>query len=490
MPILTVKQDDKITTVNFEKGTLLDDLLVKHGFKVPHLCGGRGKCGKCAVDISGDISEETDTEREFGKRLSCRTVLYGDATLELKKQKSIANIDTGEDFEYLPNMETVSRLGVAVDIGTTTIAMKLCDLTNDRIIDANAVLNPQITLSGDVIGRIALAASGKADLLRNLVSNAVETSVKDMLIKNNFSDNVEKTVVTGNTSMLYLYTGKDAQKLSVYPFITDELFDFEQTLGDTDSYFPPCVSAFAGADLLCAVLASGMTDKNEISLLCDIGTNNEIALYKDGVLTVTSTAAGPVFEGAGITHGCMGIKGAIDKVWLENGILNIHTIEEDIPCGICGSGVIDSVAVGLKTGIIDKNGNLSSDICFYNDIVLTQDDVRAVQLAKSAILSGIQTLTALCGIRCEEIKTFYIAGGFGKYINIQNAGYIGLFPKCFSEKTKILGNAALDGAVKLLFDGKQKNKIRNIASVCKCVNLGGNENFNKLYIKNMSFEEI
>lgn len=490
MPILTVKQNNKITNVYFEKGALLDEVLIQHGFKIPHVCGGRGKCGKCAVNISGDISDEMSTEREFGKRLSCRTVLYGDATLELETQENIVNIDTGENFERMTNLGDVSLLGVAVDIGTTTIAIKLCDLTNDKIIDANTIINPQITLSSDVIGRIAIAAQGKKDLLKNLVNSAIKTAIKDILLKNNLSDTIAKIVVTGNTSMLYLYTGKDTSKLATYPFITDELFDFEQTLDSMNTYFPPCVSAFVGADLLCAVLASGMTDKNEVSLLCDIGTNNEIALYKDGKLTVTSTAAGPVFECAGVTHGCMGIKGAIDSVCIENGLINIHTIGEDIPCGICGSGVIDSVAVGLKMGIIDKEGNMSSDICFYDDISLTQDDVRAVQLAKSAVLSGIQTLTKICGITCNEIKTVYIAGGFGKYMNVQNAQYIGLFPKDFAEKTKILGNAALDGAVKLLLDEDLKNKIRNIASICKCVNLGGNEDFNSLYIKNMSFENI
>lgn len=490
MPILTVKQDTKITKIPFEKGELLDEVLIKNGFKIPHTCGGIGKCGKCAVNISGDISEETRIERKLGKRLSCRTVLYGDADLELKEQENIVNIDSGENFELSTNTESDSRFGIAVDIGTTTIAIKLCNLTSDKIVDAKTIVNPQMTLSSDVVGRIATAASGKADLLKCMVNNVVKTSIKDVLMKNNLSNTIEKTVVTGNTSMLYLYMGKDTKKLLTYPFITDELFDFEQMLDGTDTYFPPCVSAFVGADLLCAVLASGMTEKNEVSLLCDIGTNNEIALYKDGELTVTSTAAGPVFEGAGITHGCMGINGAIDKVWLENGLINIHTIGEDTPCGICGSGVIDSVAVGLKLGIIDKNGTMSSDICFYNDISLTQDDVRAVQLAKSAIFSGIQTLMKISGITSDEINTFYIAGGFGKYMDVQNVRYIGLFPKKFSEKTKILGNAALDGAVKLLLNSEMKNKIRNIASICKCVNLGGNEDFNSLYIKNMSFDQI
>lgn len=487
MPILTVKQNDRTTTVYFEKGVLLDELLTEYGFKIPHVCGGRGKCGKCAVDINGDISEETSIEKEFGKRLSCRIVLYGDATVELKAQESIASIDAGKPRDDLSNINTACGLGAAVDIGTTTIAVKLCDLANNKIIGTKTAINPQVSVSGDVIGRISKAASGEYDLLKTLVNEEVKTMIDAIAAEHHLLNNVEKTIITGNTSMLYLYTGTDTKKLGTYPFITDELFDFEQTLNDVDTYFPPCVSAFVGADLLCAVLESGMTEKNEVSLLCDIGTNNEIALYKDGILTVTSTAAGPVFEGAGITHGCMGIKGAIDKVWLENGVINIHTIEEDIPCGICGSGVIDSVAVGLKTGIIDKNGTMSSEICFYNDIVFTQDDVRAVQLAKSAILSGIQALTKICGITEDEIKTVYVAGGFGKHIDIENAESIGLFPKGFSEKTKILGNAALDGAVKLLFDGEQIKRIRKIALICKCINLGGNEYFNDLYIKNMSF---
>lgn len=487
MPILTVKQKNKEIKILFENGALLDELLIENGIKIPHACGGLGKCGKCAVDIDGDVSEESETEKEIGKRLACRTVLYGDSTVVLNTvDYMIANIETGHDIPVEHGIYS-DDIGVAVDIGTTTIVVKVYDLTNDRCIGTKSSINPQTAISGDVIGRIGEAFHGKADMLKKIVNDSVNSMIKNVLQEHNLPQNVYKSVVTGNTSMLYLYTGQNTKKIATYPFTTDTLFDFEQMLNNTMVYYPPCVSAFVGADLLCAVLVSGMTEKDEVSLLCDIGTNNEIALYKDGVLTVTSTAAGPVFEGAGILHGCAGIEGAIDKIDIENGIMSLHTIGEKDPCGICGSGVIDAVAVGLKLGIIDSNGTLKSKIQFYNGICFTQEDVRAVQLAKSAVVSGIYKLAEECNVNIDDIDTFYIAGGFGSHLNVENAEYIGLIPKGFAQKAKVLGNAAIDGASELLMNKESRIKIRNIANSCRNVNLGGNERFNKLYIKNMSF---
>lgn len=487
MPILTVKQKNEDVMIEFEKGALLDELLIANGIKIPHACCGLGKCGKCAVDIEGDISEETASEREIGKRLACRTVLYGDAVVMLCSDDKIASIEAGSnvisDFE-----DSTDDVGVAIDVGTTTIVVKVYDLSNGKCIGIKTATNPQTAVSGDVIGRIGEAIHGKADILKKTVNDTVESMINGVLQEHNLPQVVNNAVITGNTSMLYLYTGHNTKKLASYPFTTDTLFDFEQTLNNTCTYYPPCVSAFVGADLLCAVLVSKMTEKEEVSLLCDIGTNNEIALYKNGVLSVTSTAAGPVFEGAGILHGCAGIEGAIDKLHIENGMISLHTIGEKDPCGICGSGVIDAVAVGLKMGIIDNNGSMKSDIRLYNGVCFTQDDVRAVQLAKSAVVSGIYKLMEDCNVDINDIDSFYIAGGFGSHLNVDNAEYIGLIPKGLAKKARVMGNAAIDGASELLINKESRIKIRNIAHSCRCVNLGGNERFNKLYIKNMSFD--
>ena len=246
------------------------------------------------------------------------------------------------------------------------------------------------------------------------------------------------------------------------------------------------MNAFVGADISCAVLASGMC-KEKTTLLCDIGTNGEIALWKDGILSVTSTAAGPAFEGALISCGCSSIPGAIDKVWWEDNALAIHTIGDQPAVGICGSGLIDAVAVLLQQEIMDETGALEEDVVLAPGVTLLQKDIRALQLAKAAIAAGIQTLLDSTGTTCGEIETFYLAGGFGSHLNLTNAAAIGLIPEKLVKKTKVLGNAALAGAARLLLDPAATEEIRTIAEHSRHFNLGGNPVFNHNYMEQMLF---
>ena len=244
------------------------------------------------------------------------------------------------------------------------------------------------------------------------------------------SEALDALVLTGNTTMLYLLTGRNPEPLSHAPFVADCLFDMESRVLERNAYLPPCMNAFVGADISCAVLAAGQCDKDAVSLLVDIGTNGEIALWKDGTLYVASTAAGPAFEGAGISCGCASLRGAIDRVWLQDGQLRAHTIGEQRAVGICGSGLIDAVAMLLEKGEIDETGATESERLELRDgIALLPKDIRAVQLAKAAIAAGIETLMQSAGVGPEHIETLYIAGGFGSHLDVRSAAAIGLFPR-------------------------------------------------------------
>ena len=246
--------------------------------------------------------------------------------------------------------------------------------------------------------------------------------------------------------------------------------------------------AFVGADITCAVLASGMCDKEETALLCDIGTNGEIALWKNGKLYTTSTAAGPVFEGAGISHGCQSISGAIEAVTLKDTAFSIKTIGNAKAVGLCGSGVIDTVACLLENGTIDETGAMEEDkILLCENIFFTGEDIRNVQLAKAAIAAGIQTLLSLTDTKPEDISAFYIAGGFGTHLNLKSAIRIGLFPMALKNKVTILGNAALKGVASMLTNSAWIDRAHAVAINAKCINLGGNSEFNKYYIDEMFF---
>jgi len=484
MSELTIIKGSVTCKVPFEGTPLVDEVLIASGFETPHPCGGHGKCGKCAVTLSGAVSKPDDVETKFGKRLSCRARLLGDATVTLAEAEGEMQIEMrgGEGKYTLRPMS--GRYGGAVDIGTTTVAVKVYDLATGECVGSAAAKNPQTAVAADVMGRIEAAMKGELVRLRDLIRETLRTLLTEACPTGQLPDSL---AITGNTTMLYLLCGRDPTCLSAAPFRADTLFDTEWILFDRPTYLPPCMNAFVGADITCAVLASGMCDSSETALLCDIGTNGEIALFKDGKLYVTSTAAGPAFEGAGISCGCGSVAGAIDRVWAENGVICVHTIGEAAPVGLCGSGLIDAIATGLTEELIDETGALDDPMILYGNVALEPRDVRAVQLAKAAVAAGITTLLQASGTAPESVKTLYIAGGFGSHLNIESAVTIGLLPAELASRAKVIGNAALDGTIRALLDKTQHQALTKIAALSTHINLGGDPRFNDNYIECMMF---
>jgi len=463
---------------------LLSDLLEQAGFTGMKPCGGRGVCGKCAVTVSGQISEPNAAEQKAGTRLSCQTIVFGDAEVTLPEVKKMEQIQT-DSGHVVFGRPMEGTLGAVVDLGTTTIAMKVYDLTSGQLVGEAACMNPQASVAADVMGRIGAAMNGQLEKLCAQVTDTIEQMLRDSGAD---PEKVDLMAVTGNTTMLYLLTSRDPTCLSAAPFKADTLFDNYTSFLGRKTYLPPCMNAFVGADITCAVLASGMCDSPATALLCDIGTNGEIALWKDGILHVTSTAAGPAFEGAGISCGCGSVGGAIDKVWVQDDDLQIHTIGDKPAVGLCGSGLIDAVAALLALEWMDETGALDDDdVTLADNVILLQKDIRAVQLAKAAIAAGIQTLLEFSGSTYEEIDALYIAGGFGSHLNVASAIAIGLLPEALREKTRIIGNAALAGVSQLVLDQEKLQKARQIAATSKSINLGGNPSFNENYVENMLF---
>ena len=533
MHTLTVLDGVSEYSFSFDATPTVQQVLEKNGIVMPHPCGGRGTCGKCMIEIVGEVSQPDEKEKNLGCRLSCRTRLYGDATVKLSGNTDVAAEGTCRDIPgtdmYKEQEEAdageltagaflqrsteknagagKAGIGAAVDIGTTTVALAVFDLFTGKCLAIETMLNPQSTVSADVIGRITAAGEGRLEELTKMITGCIETLAE----KSGYREKIDKWCVTGNTTMLYLFSGKDPKDLAVAPFHAEYLFGEESTFLGKPLYLPACMEAFVGADVTCAVLDSGMCDRDETALLCDIGTNGEIVLWKNGKLYATSTAAGPVFEGVGISCGCQSVEGAVEsvrlvgepetstpetakgsgeneRVYKEKNGLQIKTIGGAKPVGLCGSGVIDAVACLLENGTIDETGAMEAEkavIC--EEIALTQKDIRQVQLAKAAIAAGIKTLLMLSDTKEEEVTAFYIAGGFGSHLNTDSAIRIGLFPKALRKNVKVLGNGALNGAAALLTQEELKEKINEIASEAVCVNLGGMQEFNDKYIDEMFF---
>lgn len=479
MSTLAVWSNGNHKEISFTPPRALHELLEEAGFYGLRPCGGLGKCGKCAVTLWGDISAPNKAELQAGVRLVCQAQILGDAQVFLPAAADLQQIQTESDTTF-DSLTPAEGIGAAVDIGSTTVVLRRYDLKTGQLLGQSAIINPQTGIAADVMGRIGAAMEGKLPLLRRQITDALA------LLLRQAGGDADKAVITGNTTMLYLLTGRDPASLSHAPFAADTLFDTHTSLLGIPTYLPPCMNAFVGADISCAVLASGMCSE-KTALLCDIGTNGEIALWKDGVLYVTSTAAGPAFEGALISCGCSSIPGAIDKAWAENGQLRIHTIGNRDAVGICGSGLIDVVAILLKEEIMDETGALDEDVELAPGVTLLQKDIRALQLAKAAIAAGIQTLLDGSGTTCDEIETFYLAGGFGSHLDIANAAAIGLIPAELVPKAKVIGNAALAGASRLLLDETALPAIRTIAQNAQHYNLGGNPVFNENYMEQMLF---
>lgn len=480
MPVFYWNTQEKEYTLHFEGTPTVAELLREKGLPFSAPCGGKGTCGKCAIAINGNISAPDAREKALKTRLACRTVLLGDAWgSPLTEELSFASI---ESTDYLP-----SRGGsvpfAAVDLGTTTIVVKAFRADGTLIGEASA-LNPQRGYAADVIGRIRAALQGKSEELKDAVTH----SIAHLLEKACQGEEIPSMVVTGNTAMLYLLTGRSPVSIAAAPFVSETLFGETTSLLGRKVYLPPCMNAFVGADTVCALLASGMCEKDETALLCDVGTNGEIALWKDGKLYVTSAAAGPAFEGGEISRGCGYIPGAVDRVWVANGKIFAHTVEDEPAVGICGSGLLDAVACFLEMEEIDETGAMDGEFLpLAGDVGLTQQDIRALQLAKAAIRAGIECLLSRAGITAEEVATVYLAGGFGTHLSPESAAAIGMLPRCLKSKTVPLGNAALQGACMLASTPALREKCRSLAANAIHVSLGGREDFNKAFLSYISF---
>ncbi|MEG2698742.1 MAG: ASKHA domain-containing protein [Ruthenibacterium sp.] len=488
---------------------LLSDILsgalpAPHAIAMP--CGGKGRCGKCRVKATGALSPVTAEERAAlseaelagGVRLACCTRVLGDAAVTLLFSDALTQIRADSDKNLLPQNPLFHAYGVAVDIGTTTLAAQLYG--TDGLLCTATAANPQSTYGADVISRVGLALTGKAAALADCVQSAVSALLCRLAQSAAIApQQIDAVVITGNTAMLYLLTQRNPDCLAHAPFTADTLFGCTAAAStlhlpcaaNAHIYLPRCMSAFVGADITMALLASKLCTKPQTALLADIGTNGEMALWHNGTLLCCSTAAGPAFEGAGLSMGVQGVAGAIDFVAFDGTLpLAIRTIENAPPCGICGSGIIAALAAMKQAEILDETGYLQNDadaFALTEHISVTQRDIRMVQLAKSAVCAGLRTLLDLAGVPFAEVTRLAIAGGFGSYLDLPSAAAIGLFPAALEAKAQVLGNAALTGAAMLLLDRDLVQKSFDLAAAAQTADLGTSPVFMEHYMDCMSF---
>ncbi|MGI6254367.1 MAG: ASKHA domain-containing protein [Acutalibacter sp.] len=483
-----------------ETGVRLSDVPALWG-KAGFPCGGHGRCGKCRVVVKGEVSPVTQEERQLlspqelaaGVRLACRTYLQGDCQITTATSRKAYVLGNSAPLSAADPL--CKAYGAAVDVGTTTLAANLY-ASDGRLLAQAVCVNPQAPWGSDVISRIGAALEGSARLLAQRVRQGIDGLLKELASQAGIPvEAVDAMVITGNTAMLYLLTQTDPDCLSHGPFQADRLFgeqltgaQLELSCPEARVYLPRCFGAFVGADIATALLASGITQEPGTRLLADIGTNGELALWDRGELLCCSTAAGPAFEGAGLSMGMPSLEGAIDHVAVEDGALKAHVLGEGSAVGICGSGVVDALAGLLELEQLDETGLLDPQPAVIRDnVVLTQKDVRGVQLAKSAIAAGILTLVKTRGLSLDQVDELAIAGGFGSYLDVHSAGRIGLIPQELVPRVRVLGNAALRGAAMLLLDQTLRKPWEEWTRQAKLVELMSNPHFTQAYMECMFF---
>ena len=503
MPLLTMENMSKVITIDVESGDALLTHIRDNFPDFAFACGGNHKCGKCLVKVEGDCSSMSAEERALitvqdSMRLACFVKLVGDCYVELpngdvdqKIEESFSSrIDTGVPLYTKP-------YGIAVDVGTTTIVAYLFKKDGQIPEHRVGVMNAQKIYGADVISRIVYANEHSVEELQQVTLEQLDELFLTLCERESIStDLLDVVCVTGNTTMLHILNGLDPRSLAEAPFLIQSRFGDTRCLPlkhffGIDVYYPPCLSAYVGADVLCSILASPMMDSNKTTLLIDVGTNGELALYHEGRVLCCSTAAGPAFEGASISSGMLAQEGAIDAVWVENGTLSFSIIGDLPASGICGSGLIDAVSSARKAGLLDAKGRPQSENLYIGEsgVSLTRADLNALYMAKSAIRAGVETLLHDQSLSEDEVEQVILCGGFGNYIKPGSAVGIGMLPGSFADKTISIGNAAGAGASMLLQNVAKKERIEALVSQSEVLELSYNPYFFQQFIEHMRFPD-
>jgi len=497
MPILIIHKDHEKKIVKVDDGSNLHTALIENGYDIYSPCGGQGKCGKCSVFIMGE-----------GSVNSCRYLIRKDTEVILPGTTEVNILESQQnnsiEVPFSPGKTvflSARPAGVAIDIGTTTVVFYFTDLSDGSLLETRSMLNPQSKYGADVISRINFCAHDpdKLKILQQEILNAINLQLDHFLrFSGRSHHDLVKLTVSGNPTMLHLMAGADPLGIALAPYVP--VFTERTILRSTDPLLKvhseaeiillPSVSAFVGADIV-AGLASVNISGYKYILYIDIGTNGEIALITPERIFCCATAAGPAFEGANITCGSGAFAGAVSEY--KNG--KYHTIAGGKPSGICGSGLVDIISFLLETGMIDTDGYMENDFVAVpagdtvtgKPLVITPADVREVQLAKSAIYSGITILLRKAGINVNDLDRIFLAGGFGNYINIAGAMRIGLLPEVAADNIVTIGNASGTGALLALKSGHFEDRINEILEKTEYTELSLDDEFPLEFAMNMHF---
>lgn len=511
--------------IRAKRGKNLLAALAAHTIFLRADCGGKGVCGKCRVENIGQDGVVNEVN-------ACTAVVVGDMSIRIPESSvlsahimSKAPVELPRSFSSTIESVSSTGLGIAVDLGTTTIALYLCNIEKRTILSSTAVKNPQALYGDDVMSRIGEIAEDPEKLvwMQQLVVKAIEWGVGE-LIEHSLVDirQLTRMVVVGNPAMIHIFLGVSPYSIGISPYVP-AFFEGRRTQSSQLGFkFPHIhvhtlsqVAGFIGGDILSAILATDLENEPVGTLLVDLGTNGELALKGKNTLYGTSCATGPAFEGAALSCGMQAIPGAIDRVVIagrgctpEYSVIGANSEKNRKPAGLCGSGVVSTVAALLQAGIVDRSGRFEkkrpiprlqgSDRTGWwyvivsgdrtttgREIAISQKDIRSVQLGKAALITGIEFLLRAAGMTVPA--KIILAGAFGSSLDKYDMLALGMLPSIDPSLIEIAGNSAGAGAIMTLCDDAYIEKTRELATGISIIDLATNIDFQNTFIQRLSF---
>lgn len=519
-----------------------------NGMGVCGKCRVKVKPEQLSLLVQGGKHELPEEDKAQGIVLACASKVMGDIDVELftkTQNKTLKILSEGQSFDITIDTfikkkfdgqktlvyggdkvigeeegDTTDKLyGVVVDIGTTTVVSALINMHTGEELASVSALNPQALHAQDVLSRIQFASEPGGlktmyDGITEEIDKMIDTICKEADVDKKY---VYEVIFSGNTCMIHLATNVDPTSLGRYPY--DPQIRGGNHVGAKDHklnispfgliYLPPIISSYVGPDITSGVLASRLQDKDNVTLFVDIGTNGEMVITNKGKLSASSTAAGPAFEGMNITYGMRAAKGSIEVFDVDDeGKVSIKTIGDAKAVGICGSGLLDIVGELVHCKVINKLGKivkpdtkgLSSDLAsrittyegkpaftLEGEVVLTQRDIRQVQLAKGAIRAGIEFLMKSKGVTAEQVDEVQIAGSFGYHLRAKSLINLGLLPKEFDGKVKFVGNTSNSGGKAFLLNTAYRDEMEKLVKDIEVVELANGEDFDKVFVASLNF---
>lgn len=529
MAAITIRQTGR--RICCDEGANLLRVLLAAGVFVDNPCNGTGICGKCKVRIlTGEMSPMSETEQKLlkpeeiqaGIRLSCMAEVYGEVEAELLQKERKHKVLT---HGYMPEFEkntSTSGYGIAVDIGTTTVVTVLVDMTTGEELANASMINAQKHYGLDVLTRITYEyehpESGILELQKAIVNSLnemIDEVCREAVVE---KEQIREIDVAANCTMMHMLLGVDARPIGKSPYQPEFVSARELPAREIGLSLPenarlyclPHVSAYIGADIVAGTYVCQLQKEQGNVLFIDIGTNGEIVLASKGRLLCCSCAAGPALEGMNISSGMRAAEGAVEDVQItEEGII-LKTIGDEEPEGLCGSGILAVVKELLRTGIVKKTGafvkkeklddgdyrkpmiqmNGSKREFILHEtprLLVTQGDVRQVQLAKGAILSGFKALLAKAEIRMEDLDKVMIAGQFGAHLPAESLTGTGILPEAVKDRLVYVGNSSKTGAYMTLMSKQVKRKIEELAEQMEYMELAETDNYERIFAESMIF---